>query len=189
MSSDQSIPSGSYICTLAPDADGFVRFPIVPGRGDGALSIKIKLDLWTKGAEEPFASVESEQCIDADSPARGGTETTPYGFMLMTLRALGAESDAVIDEAVINGLGSDGQEVVFPGTPRHATAEISYKAGNKGGSFINVKVYAVREVTEDARSKALAAAKARSAANKPAPNPFSAPAVRGKPIAPPSAAR
>lgn len=189
--SNNEIPSGSYACTLSPDEDGIVRFPIVPGRGDGALSIKIKLDLWAKGAEQPFAQVESEQCIDADAPARGtGTETTPYGFMVLTLKALGAESDAVIDDAVINGLGSEDQCMVFPGTPRHATAEVGYKAGSKGGAFMNVKVYPIREVTDDARAKAIAAAKARAAANKPAPSPFGpAPAGRGVGVRPPAPAR
>jgi hypothetical protein len=98
--------------------------------------------------------------------------------------ALGAEPNA-IDDAVINGLESTDQRMVFPGKPKVATVEVSYKAGNKGGSFMNLKVSAKREVTDEGKARAVEAAKARRAANKPAPNAFAPRGPAGSPIAPP----
>jgi hypothetical protein len=185
--SNENIPSGAYTCTLVPAEDGAYRYPIVPGR-QGDLCVELKLYLWAKNAEQPFAEIKSEQCIDAAAPARAtSTDKTPYDFMLMSLRALGAPSDQDIDAAVINGLASEEREMAFPGMPKAATCEIAYKAGNLGGSFMNEKIKPLREVTDDARSRAIEAAKARKARTAPAASPFASAPGRGTPIAPPGA--
>lgn len=181
----EQIPTGSYACALVTDADGFVRFPIVSGN-NGELSIEVRLYLFAKGVEQPFTETMKLECIDAEQAPRGNTDTTPYEFMALALKALGADP-ASIDDAVINGLASNDGYMIFPGTPRAATADVSYKAGNKGGSFMNMKIMPLREVTDDARSKAIEAARARKARNAPTPSPFTPPPGRGAVVAPPGA--
>jgi hypothetical protein len=79
--------------------------------------------------------------------------------------------------------------MVFPGTPKVAICEISYKAGNKVGSFMNEKIMPFREVTADARAKAIEAAKQRKARTAPQATPFGAAPGRGTPVRPPAVAR
>ena len=186
MTTQSDIPAGKYDCWIIvpQDGDGIPRHDITTDR-TGALAIDVPLAVAAVGSDTPFASVSKEMCIDAEQPARGGVETTPYGFMVLELSALGADPGA-IDDAVINGLSSDDQKMIFPGRPKVATIEISYKAGNKGGSFMNMRVSAKREVTDDAKSRAIEAAKARRAANRPQANPFAPRQSAGAPVAPPA---
>lgn len=187
MSTNQSdIPAGKYDCWIIvpQDGDGIPRHDITTDR-TGALAIDVPLAVAAVGSDSPFASVSKEMCIDAEQPARGGVETTPYGFMVLELSALGADLSA-IDDAVINGLSSDDQKMIFPGRPKVATVEVSYKAGNKGGSFMNLRVSAKREVTDENKARAIEAAKARRAANKPQGNPFAPRSPAGAPVAPPA---
>jgi hypothetical protein len=184
MSNEQNIPSGMYACSLVTDDDGIARFPITVD-AQGVLAVEMTLWLYAKGSEQPFTQIKKMECIDAAQPSRGGTETKPYGFMALSLRNLGAQDDGSIDDAVALGLESEDGVMIFPGVPRPAMAEVSYKAGRAGGSFMNVKILPFREVTDDARAKAIEAARARKAANKPQVTPFGPSAGRGVGITPP----
>jgi len=180
------IPAGSYPCSLHVDDDGICRIPI-ENDSQGILSIKLKIWLYADDqAESPFDSVEKFECIDATAPARGATETTPYDFMSLALRNLGAESEAAVDDAVILGIESEDQMVVFPGSPKLAMAKIQYKAGQRGGSFQNVSIMPYLKVTDEAKTKAAEAIRARRAKNAPQPSPFATPPARGQAQRPPA---
>jgi hypothetical protein len=182
--SEQNIPTGQYACVLVTDHEGISRSPIVPGN-QGELSAELHLYLFAKGSETPFAEVTKLVCIDADRPPNANTTTTPYEFTLIEMRALGAVDDGAVDDAVINALASHDQMLVFPGTPKQATCEVAYKAGSRGtGSFINLKITALKEVTDDARARAIEAAKARKARSAPQATPFGN-GGRGAPVTPP----
>lgn len=174
------IPPGSYDCWAEP-TNGVCAFPITANK-DNWPEITIKIAVAQKGQEEgnPFAFDEITQSIDDEEPARGGSDKTPFEFMIDCMIALGATSREAIVQAIHKGLLSAEGVVIIPGVGAIGTKaddKVTHKAARKGeGVFVNHSIRTRRDVPPDARA-ALAARMAKK---------MGGPAAQGKPEAPPA---
>lgn len=190
--SDTEIPTGTYDCWAIIDPDsGLSTMPISADR-EGWAQIKISIALAVKGqkegAEEAFATAEIYQTIDPDAPVRGGIETTPYEFAMLCLLALGAESPEAIAEACYVGVLSSEQVVIVPGVGapgKKAAAKVTYKDGRNGQLFMNIAIFARRDVPVEARAALAAKFKRPAAGDQASPAAPPAFAPRGSAVGAP----
>jgi hypothetical protein len=203
MSNEQNqIPPGNYDCWAEP-VNGVCAFPITANK-DNWPEITIKIAVAQKGQEEgkevPFAFAEITQSIDDEEPARGGSDKTPFEYMIDCMISLGAKSREDIVQAIHKGLLSAEGVVIIPGVGALGTKaddKVTHKPANKGGGvFVNHSIRSRRDVPPDARAALAArmAAKMGGAAagpgKVPAPpafKPRAAPAPSLANVAPPAA--